>query len=86
MHQVQAHLWGSAPEPLRRDVHQPRLIVDLTDTLTTADLRDAWREAFPDIYVMVIEAKGPLAWSGFGAKTGPADMFTWMHETWDRDG
>jgi hypothetical protein len=54
------------------------LLVDETDTLTPAGLREAAREAFPDIHLMVIEV-GTGIWSGYGNK---ADMFPWMRETW----
>jgi hypothetical protein len=61
------------------------LFVDLTDTLTVADLRDAATEAIPGVHIMAIEAKDdPNAWAGFGLKSGPNEMFSWMRESWER--
>lgn len=62
------------------------LFIDLTDTLRATDLRDAAKEAFPGIYLMVVEAKGPRNWAGYGTTAPPSEMFTWMHKEWDRDG
>jgi hypothetical protein len=57
------------------------LIVDLTDTLTAAKLRDAAREAFPGIPLVVLETAGPVKWAGFGQ---PKD-YEWMKGSWDRE-
>lgn len=54
------------------------LIVDLSDKLTAADLRDAATQAYPGINLLVLEAKGPGLWAGFGR----ADP--WMQTAWDR--
>jgi hypothetical protein len=61
------------------------LMVDLSDTVKSSELRDAALEAFPGVHNIVLEF-GPNGdtWTGFGP-TGPArDMFEWMRNTWTR--
>jgi hypothetical protein len=57
------------------------LVVDFSDRLTCGDLRDMAKEAFPGISLMVVEAKGPGAWAGFGPKE---EMFSWIEGCWDK--
>lgn len=55
------------------------LISTHSDSLTTAELRDAATQAFPGVSLIVIEAAGPNCWSGFGT---PKE-FTWLSGSWD---
>lgn len=64
-------------------VSETWLIVDLANTVTVVELRDAAMQAFPGIYIMVIEVNG--SWAGWGANSPPGDMFTWMRDSWDRE-
>jgi hypothetical protein len=61
------------------------LIVDGTDELTAAKLRNTVTKALPGINVMIIEVPHGGTWAGFGPSKGTkSDMFTWMTEVWDR--
>jgi hypothetical protein len=52
------------------------LIIDLSGQVTTNALRDAAMEAFPGIYIMVVEAA--RQWHAFGRTSD----FKWMDEQW----
>jgi hypothetical protein len=54
-------------------------VIDPADNLTADILRDAAKEAFPGIYLMVVEI-GTGRWSSFGS----ADSFPWMRGQWEK--
>jgi hypothetical protein len=68
-------------------VSETWLLIDLTDTVTVDDIRNAAKEAFPGIYVMVLQVVPvPGHWAGFGPQEKtPGDMFTWIRQSWDPD-
>jgi hypothetical protein len=50
-------------------------------------LRDVGKQAFPNIDLLVIQVQAGKHWAGFGPARGTrGDMFTWIHEQWDRSG
>jgi hypothetical protein len=57
------------------------LFVDLMDTTTAEQLRNAAMEAFPTVFLVVLEITGQHTWAGFGPTES---MFKWIRETWDR--
>jgi hypothetical protein len=61
------------------------LVVDTRAQLTAASLRDAVVRTFPGIYAIVLEIPegSSVTWAGFGPKSPPRDMFTWIRNVWD---
>src|SRR5258708_6656697 len=56
------------------------LIVDLSGQLTTSDLRDAAKEAFPGVHILVLDASEPSKWSAFATPNECA----WIRDEWDQ--
>ena len=55
------------------------LFIDLNDLIVDAvELRDAAKEAFPGVHLVVIEIPEGSTWAGFGL----SQDFTWIHNWW----
>ena len=54
------------------------LIVDPSNTMTCTALRNAAMRAWPNVYLMVVEASESGNWAGFA----PTQDFLWLKEWW----
>lgn len=60
------------------------LVVDISNTLTSAKLRDDLMEIAPKTNLLVIQIKGDHTWAGFGPSTKERNVFNWLHNSWKK--